>query len=339
MTSTTRPGKLGSMIAERDMRFHEPRYRDYRWLETNCYTFTIPEVHMGGHIWNGFRTSLDVVASHVFVWSSDNPHAGPKDIDYEDSRNHIPMPPHQLNDFSLPNGVSSRMTVPLREWDVRYDGVNDTVFDLHLRGLSPPLHIAETGTKDAGLSTIRHGHLDQMMMVTGTVRMNGVDHHVNWPSWRDHSWSPRPEGPSGSGYAAAVSSNFDYGAFGEEYAFFVVTTNHWDDITRGIVHNGYLIDHGEVLRLEAGEGRYVYDSHWTTTRLEYELEDERGRTHLFVGEPRGFQHMGSSTVLAVVRWSTRDGETGWGQYDWHGNLYQQKQRNPDARSRKSPLAG
>jgi hypothetical protein len=49
---------------------------------------------------------------------------------------------------------------------------------------------------------------------------------------------------------------------------------------------------------------------------------------LFTGEPRGFQHMGSATVLAVVQWHTQDGETGWGQYDWHGNLYQQKKRRP-----------
>lgn len=92
------------------------------------------------------------------------------------------------------------------------------------------------------------------------------------------------------------------------------------------MHNGYLIDHGEPLRLKAGEGRYVYDDYWTTTRLEYEFEDERGRTHVFTGEPRGFHHMGAATVLAVVQWRTRDGETGWGQYDWHGNLYQQKKR-------------
>lgn len=328
MTTTAALPALGTALSQRDMFFHEPRYRDYRWLETNCYTFTIPEARMGGHIWNGFRTNLNVVASHIFVWDSANPNASAPDIAYEDSRNHLPMPPHQLTDFKLSNGVSSRMTVPMREWDVRYDGPGDTVFDLHLRGLCPPMHISETGTQDAGLSTIRHGHLDQMMMVTGNVRIHGKDHKVNWPSWRDHSWSPRPEGPSETGYAAAVSSNFDYGAFGEDYAFFAVTTNQWDNIRKGVVHNGYIIDNGEVLRVKTGEGRYTYDENWATTHIEYEMEDERGRTHLFIGEPRSFHHMGSTTVLAVVEWRTPDGTVGWGQYDWHGNLQQQKQRNP-----------
>jgi hypothetical protein len=328
MTSTMDPAKLGTLMTSSDMRFHPPRYRDYRWLETNAYTFTIPEALMGCHIWNGFRTNMDVVASHLFVFSSTNPHAGPKELDYEDSQHHIPMPPHNLNDFSLANGVSSKMVVPMKEWDVKYDPGNGTVFDLHLRGLVPPLHISETGTKDAAASTIKMGHLDQMMMVTGNVRLNGKDYPVNWPSWRDHSWSPRPEGNTGVGYAADVSSNFDFGAFGEDYAFFAVTTNYWDSITKGVVHNGYIIDHGEVLRLKQGEARFVYDDYWTTTHLEYELEDERGRTHLFIGTPKSFYHSGHSTVLAVVEWRTPDGEIGWGQYDWHGNLHQQKTHDP-----------
>lgn len=326
-TTSDSRAALGSVIRNSDMKFHPPRYRDYRWLETNCYSFTIPELAIGGQMWTGFRTNVGVVASHVWVWSSPDPAAGYLHLDYDDHRTHIPMGPEQLDDFQLPNGLRSKMVKPREEWQIRYEGADDTVFDLHLRGLCPPLHISETATRDGELGTIRYGHLDQMMEVTGTVRVNGRDYAVDWPSWRDHSWSPRPEGAGSSGYAAGVSSNFDYGAFGNDYTFFVVTTNFWDSITKGVVHNGYIVDHGETLRLNSGEGRFVYDRNWATTALEYELEDERGRTHRFRGEPKSFHHSGT-TVLAVVRWETPDGEVGWGQYDWHGNLRKMRELRP-----------
>jgi hypothetical protein len=282
---------------------------------------------MGGMLWNGFRTNLNVVESHVTVWSSEDTRAGTMDLDYHDDRHHLPMPPQQLDNFRLNNGLYVHMTKPMMEWDLQYDGADDTVFDLHLRGLCPPLHIAETGTGDSSLGSIKLGHLDQMMMVTGTVRVAGKEYEVDWPSWRDHSWSPRPEGAGRSGYAVSVSANFDYGAFHDDFTFFVQTTNDWESVNRGAVDHGYITDGDEVLRLKGGEGRYTYNEHWATVHLEYDLEDEKGRTHRFIGEPKGFHHMGT-TVLAVVEWRTRDGEVGWGQYDWHGNVYQQRHRDP-----------
>jgi hypothetical protein len=321
---------LGSVIRASDMRFHPPRFRDFRWLETNAFTFTIPEAKIGCHIWNGFRVNVGVVESNIKVFNSENPHAGPIELLYDDAWHHIPLPPHQLHDFSLANGLRVRMTKPLMEWELFYEGADDTVFDLHLRGLCPPLHISETGTEAAALGSIKLGHLDQMMAITGTVRVNGTQYDVDFPSWRDHSWSPRPEGAGRSGYAVDVSANFDYGAFGNDYTFFVQTTNRWESIERGVVDHGYITVGADVLRLKQGEGRFVYDERWTTRALEYELEDERGRTHVFTGEAVSFHTMGP-TVLAVVKWTTPSGEVGWGQYDWHGDVrHQRAQRPPGA---------
>jgi hypothetical protein len=316
---------LGGVITRSDMYFHQPRYRDYRWLETNAFTFTVPAAHMRGHIRSAFRTNLGVVESSIMVFSSGDRNTGAFDCDYTDVRHHVPIPPQNLDRYDLLSGLSVRMTKPLEEWTLRYDGAYDTVFDLHLRALMPPLHICETGTKDEGLATIRLGHLDQMMHVCGNVRIRGTDHAVDWPAWRDHSWSPRPE--SSSGYGTPISANFDYGSFGDSLSFFVQTRNEWESIDRGIVHNGYLLDNGTLLRLKAGEGRYKYDDRWIITALEYELEDERGRTHLFVGEPRGFCYRGSVN-LACVRWRTSDGEVGWGEYDWHGDAEHLRNRKP-----------
>ena len=327
MTSSPPTAELGSVIKHRDMKFHQPNYRDYRWVETNGFSFTIPDVAIGGHLWNAFRTNLDVVESKVMVWSSTDPYAGLIELDYLDDRHHIPMPPNQLDDFRLNNGLSVRMTKPLSEWELRYDGADGTVFDFHLRGMCPPLHVTEIGTVDAEKGTIKLGHLDQMMMVSGTARLNGVDHRFEWPSWRDHSWSPRPEGAGRSGYAANVAANFDYGAFGEDFVFFVQTTSSWDTPSEAVVDHGYIIDNGELLRLKHGEGRFEFNRAWTTTRIDYELEDEKGRTFLFLGEPRSYYNHGTG-VNAVVAWRGPDGDLGWGQYDWHGNARKQRNLGP-----------
>ena len=113
-------------------------------------------------------------------------------------------------------------------------------------------------------------------MVRGEVVIKGRTYEIDFPTNRDHSWSPRPERAHGRGY-------FDEGYFGKGELCFHVQTKT-DEFERGDVTNGYILDHGELLAIKAGEGRYVMEG-WWTKRLEYELEDERGRTHLFVGEP------------------------------------------------------
>ncbi|MCH2173924.1 hypothetical protein MK489_24350 [Myxococcota bacterium] len=324
MTEQERNGdELGSVIQRRDMYFHEPRYRDYRWFETNWFTWTIPQEAMRGHMRAGFRTNLGVVESTCFVFNNPDSHAGPLGVLYSDRQSHVPMPVTNLDHYDLVSGLSVRMTQPLSEWEVRYEGGHDTSFDLHYRSMMPPLHISETGTDEVKHATIHHGHIDQMMHVTGTVRVRGVEYEVNWAAPRDHSWSSRPE--SSSGYGFPMSGNFDYGSFGEggqDFTFFVQTRNAWKDLRQGVVHNGYIIDGGDLLRIKSGEGRYTYEeSDWVIKALTYEIEDERGRTHIFEGVPRSFYGSGAGT-LAAVEWRNRDGETGWGEYNWHGDVYE-----------------
>jgi len=57
------------------------------------------------------------------------------------------------------------------------------------------------------------------------------------------------------------------------------------------------------------------------SRLTYELEDERGRTHIFEGKPQSYYDPGAGT-LAVVEWRTRDGEVGYGEYNSHADVYE-----------------
>jgi hypothetical protein len=318
--------QIGSAILRKDMYFHQPTYRDYRWLETNAFSWTIPEAHMRSNIWLAFRTNLGVVEAAVFIYSNPDPTGGLLGNDYLDHRHHMPIPTQNLDHYQLANGVEVRMTKPMEEWELRYDGSHDTVLDLRFQALMPPVHIAETGTDDAEQATIRYGHLDQMMSVTGHVRVRGRGFDVDWPAWRDHSWSPRPESSS-SGYGSAISSNFDYGSFGNEFSFFVQTRNQWDCIERGVITNGYVLDNGTVLRIKHGEGRYSFAPNgWVTTGVEYELEDERGRTHIFRGEPKSFGRFPITSHLACIRWTDQSGEVGWGEYLWHGDLYRMQEQ-------------
>jgi hypothetical protein len=322
-----RDEKIGSFVQRSDLYFHEPRYRVYRWLETNWFSWLIQEKAMRGHMRFAFRTNMDVVECMTFVYDQPSPTAGEFGVLYTDTKSHVPMPATNLDKYELLSGHRVEMTKPMQEWQIRYDGLADTVFDLHLEAMMPPVHVAETATgadrATSGKATIRHGHIDQMMRVRGTVRIRGENHEVDFAAPRDHSWSPRPE--SSSGYGFPMSGNFDYGSFGpagQDFTFFVQTRNDWDDLRNGHVHNAYLIDHGEVLRVKEGVGRYTYaPDDWYLTAIRYELEDERGRMHVFEGTPKSFHRPGSGT-LAVVEWRTADGEIGWGEYNWHGDLYE-----------------
>jgi len=314
---------LGSVVGRRDLYFHEPRYRDSRWLETNWFSWILPEQNMRCHVRAAFRTNLNVVETLVFVYDNADPNAGFHGVRYIDHQSHVPMPVTNLDRYDLASGVSVRMTDPLKTWTLRYEGDADTTFDLQFQAMMPPLHVAETGTESEANATIRHGHIDQMMHVTGHARVRGVDHTIDYAAPRDHSWSPRPESTSGYGYP--MSGNFDYGSFGaggQDFTFFVQTRNDWGDLRRGHVHNGYLLDGGELLRVRAGEGHFTYaPDGWYLTAARYELEDERGRHHVFEGEPQSYYRPGSG-MLAATRWRTPDGEVGWGEINWHGDLYE-----------------
>ena len=43
--------------------------------------------------------------------------------------------------------------------------------------------------------------------------------------------------------------------------------------------------------------------------------------HGFEGQPKSFYRTGVGT-LAVVEWRSRDGDVGWGEYNWHGDVYE-----------------
>jgi hypothetical protein len=318
---------LGAVIRPRDAHFHRPAYRDTTWTETNWFGFFVPEAHLRGSVYMLFRTNLGVARVPVLVYSK--PSESVLDVDYLDDRSHVPIPPGPLTDYHLSNGVSVRMTAPMKQWTLRYEGRFDTVFDLVLDALGPPIASSESavagngpgyavfnrpGAPDAAPT----GHIDQTMWVTGEVRVRGRSYSVDFASNRDHSWSPRRE------WGHNVCGNFDEGHFDRELSFHVQTRN--EPLEVGTVTHGYILRRGVPVALKAGAGHYEYDG-WRISRLVYELEDVEGRSYRFAGTPVSWNRdllSGSYATTAVVRWN-HDGDVGWGDYKWHWDVFRMQE--------------
>ena len=322
--------EMGTVLTRRDAKFHDPFFAEPMWAETNWFCFVIPEAQMMGHVRALFRTNQKVVSSQIIVYSGFC--ATSIDALYLQERVHMPMPPMNLNDYRLDNGLAVKMTEPLMAWDVRYDGIHDTYFDLHCEGITPPLETSEirvAGSREGYTifhrtepGSLKIGHIDQTMHVTGQVRVLGQDYEVDFCGNRDHSWSPRRE------WGHRIIGNFDEGHFGRgDLSFHVQTRSDEDSIERAEVTNGYLIEDRVPYRLTAGEGRFTLDR-WYTDAAEYELVDERGKTFRFFGEPVSriqLTDVNSYTVMQLMRWEC-DGEFGFGEVKWHWDLQEMQVR-------------
>jgi hypothetical protein len=235
----------------------------------------------------------------------------------------MPMPPDNLDNFRLEHGVAVKMVEPLSRWQVRYEGLHDTVFDLEATGLHPPLDTSETRVPNSrpgytafhrvDSGTKRVGHIDQTMNMEGQVRVNGVTYAVDFPAQRDHSWSPRAE------FNHRIRGNFDDAHFGKDLTFQLQTRN--DTFDSGEVTNGYILKNGKPTRLKAGSARYKTDR-WLLRQLDYELEDIDGKTYRITGRPQTrFENSSGNAYSAIgfTEW-TYEGETGIGEYRWHWDV-------------------
>jgi hypothetical protein len=326
-------------VSARDALLHQPVYRDPTWLETNWFPFLVPERNLRGFTYACFRTNLGVVMSLIVVWSQDC--GSILDTDYYDHRVHLPLPPQNLDHYALANGLEVRMTKPLERWTISYEGFRGTAIEMEATAMMPAVSSHATRLPEGtDFSHFHHvdpaltdatGHIDQTLMFEGELRLHGERIPIRFPSNRDHSWGPRPEFGHGCGY-------FDEGFFGEELAFHVQTRN--TELESAPVTNGYILDHGEVIPLKAGTGRYELDG-WWTKRLVYELEDVRGRAYTIFGEPTAAINLptwpNQFNICCVTRW-TLDGDEGWGEYKWHWETSEMQARG-GSRPAQAALAG
>jgi len=322
--------ELGTLITARDAKFHEPFFAEPMWAETNWFSFVIPEEKISAHVRVVFRSNQQVVASQIIVYSG----FCDSNIDalYLQERGHMPMPPVNLNNYSLENGLSVKMTEPMKKWTVKYQGIHDTFFDLQAEAITPPLETSETkvaGSREGYTvfhrvepGTRKIGHIDQTMHMTGTARVLGKDYSINHCSNRDHSWSPRRE------WGHRLIGNFDEGHFGiGDLSFHCQTRSDETNMSLAEVTNGYIVENGKTYRLKAGEGRFKLDR-WYTDEIDYEFEDERGKTYKFHGVPVSrieLIDMNNYCLAQLIQWEC-DGEIGYGEVKWHWDMQEMQVR-------------
>ena len=138
-------------MSRRDRFLHQPRFRDWNWVETNWFCFVVPEEAMVGHLRLVWRPTLGVVGANVFVYSNRGLNAtGALADDTHEDRFAMSMPPPNLDDYRLHNGISVRQAEAFQRWEVRYDGIDGTGFDLEYTALMPPVEVGETTVPGAG---------------------------------------------------------------------------------------------------------------------------------------------------------------------------------------------
>jgi hypothetical protein len=318
-------GPLGGELTPKDALFHEPFEGDWRFAETNWFSFLVPEIPLRGHIMNLFRPNLGVVRSQVFMYTAESSR---HILGWEFAREDFHLPYEgDLDDYRIPNGLHVQMTKPFEHWVIRYDSGLDTHFELEFEALMPAICTLETKIDEAGPGySVFHrqdpdapkatGHIDQIHNVTGEVVLNGERYSVDFPSAHDHSWSPRRE------FGHNVIGNFDHAHFGRDFSVSVQTRNDQPHV--GTVTNGYVLDHGEVFALKGGEARYTMEG-WLTRSIDYEVEDTRGKTYRLHGEVEALvEHasVNAYSTCSVIRWTEggREGDVGWGESAWHWDV-------------------
>ena len=313
------------MIMPEDVRFHTPADVQYDWAETNFFSFYVPEANLTGWIYLVARAGVGAIAADVEM--IDRIGRVSVDAAYFDFQQHLPLP-KQLENFSLPNGLSVRAVNAPRDYQIDYIGVDDTEFHLQVRGLMEPFDIhdpamdplASHDPNASGFGSAYSNHFDMTAHVTGKVRVRGKSHNVDCVTTMDHSWGPRNE--RGMRPMGWINANFGTAfAFNSIWSFDPLASD-WGQFS---LAHGYILDAGQVLGLVAGRMRAVRRGVFP---IGYEalLTDKTGREHHFVGTPVA-QHpwacyANSLAMFSTVRW-THKGQEGIGlaQENWPLDRY------------------
>lgn len=314
---------LGSVLKPRDALLHSPPTNEPTWLETNGINFFVPDRKIRGHMPVKFRTNVGVVYSTIMVWSQDC--RDYLDFDYYDAQVHLPMPLNNFDNYRLGNGLHVQVLEPHKRMHIKYDGFHGTHIEFELETLGVAIESKETKLPGPQGRDFSHfyptkamladsvGHIDACMKAEGVLVLEGEEIRIWGPMMFDHSWGPRPE------YGHACG-NYDEGYFGQDgtdLAFHVMTLNPQPN--KPEIINGFLIDHGEMTRIKGGEGRQHFEG-WVPKGVEYDIEDERGKTYRLRAEHQNTARLPSLPNQWIwgsfTKW-TLEGEEGWGECKWH----------------------
>lgn len=241
------------MIKPEDADFHTPPTDDFRWCETNPLLFNIPEARISGVLYVVTRPVLGVCMSDITV--QDRYSSAWEDALYVDNQQHLPCP-KSLLDYALPNGLSVRVPQPLKHYEFRYEGIDDTLIELDFKALMDPYDMNDPVMDPLAASRQAHGwskafggHFEITGRVTGTAILRGKRYAVDCIDTLDRSWGPRQERDN-------ASVIWLHGSFGEGltiHALIASDPAHTDEF--GALISGYVLEDGQVYGLTACTGR------------------------------------------------------------------------------------
>jgi hypothetical protein len=311
------------VIRPEDAQFHPPTTDDPLWAETNyfgLYAGQDTDQPMNIGVYGLFREPLGVVGSNVSVNSRRV--TLPWAADYWDTWQHVSVPqPPNLLDYQLANGLRVRCTEPNKVWDVnysdpaaglelhfRYTALMDA-YDINDPGMDP---MVAGRDMDKTWGHAYAGHFDQTGRYEGEIILRGRTTPIDCVSTMDHSWGIRAE-------RQTSRLSWQHAHVSPDLAIHVICdfdTNAGPDAPSAqTMTHGYVLDHGKVYGLKAGEGTterrgfYPERIHLSVTDSAdrtWELEGEALTTFPWQAWPGTVGHN------SLLRW-TVDGQVGYGE--------------------------
>ncbi len=244
------------MIKPEDFDFHFKPDSHWQWVETIALPYAVPEANINGIIYLVTRPMLGVCMCDVTLYDKITDLW--EDQLYVDNQQHMPCP-KSLMEFSLPNGLSLKAVEPLKYYKVKYEGIDDTHFDLDFFGLHEPYDCNDP--KMDPLAAARNGpawdsswsgHYEQTYRIKGELVARGKRYKVDCVETGDRSWGSRPERDNGS-------IIWWHAAFGDNLAVHLFTKH---DIAKtnefGELVSGYVLEDGKVYGMTAAKGAQEY---------------------------------------------------------------------------------
>ncbi len=308
------------IFTERDDRFHfEEMSGDWWATETAWFSFSHPERRLGGWFYTMARPNIGTVAGGAWIWD-DSAHL-PWEALYSANYTALELPCDQdLNDITLPTGVSIRVIEPCMSYALGYNDDSRLQASLRFDGVMPPEPLTSTGSTFG-----RSHHFDQIGRVSGEIILHGETIPIDCLAVRDRTWGRRREDrPRQAAYVTGVAS--------PGHGFLAVSNVEEE---RNPVAYGFLHRDGRTLPLTQGERRLERDNEngWIT-RVEIHANDAEGRELHAIGTPLSRLVINRHTFIdinSLIEWDI-NGESGHGEDQdmWPVHRWSRMRRNARA---------
>jgi len=221
-----------------DDRFHPPAGDSPWWTETCWFTFAVPERRLSGQFYPFFQPNQRVCSAGVYLWD-DTGHE-PHTVLFGKNFWHLPIPPQDLDDIQLANGMSIRCLEPLSRYALRFrdPDADEVAIDLEFRAILPPNYL-------------EGGHYEHAGRYSGTIRLGNEVIAVDSYGMRDRSWSVRSQFGADIHGTGAVRGGYSYATADERNAFHMISMAFVAD--ECIAIHGYYLRDGEFSKLVSGK--------------------------------------------------------------------------------------